>query len=192
MEHKFDSFFKDFSLNHDVKTTDCKEPISEIEEADYKFAREDLEQLSEAVSLDPLSVYTVKDNSSDKESESEEEKKACPVSPVEHTTKSSPFWKRVDMRQKKIIRGLSGLVRDYFKNLVPAKMKKEMFQVWDEFLQSHFPAVYEKSRLSLLGQISVMCLSWKFPEKIRACHLFNDEEKESIIKHGTEFRNQRN
>ena len=59
MEHKFDSFFKDFSLNHDVKTTDCKEPISEIEEADYKFAREDLDQLSEAVSLDPLSVYTV-------------------------------------------------------------------------------------------------------------------------------------
>lgn len=37
-----------------------------------------------------------------------------------------------------------------------------------------------------------MCFSWKFSDKINACTLFNEEEKQELIKQGTEFRDQRN
>lgn len=96
------------------------------------------------------------------------------------------------MRQKKVIRGLLGLSKDYFKSMIEAKSPgNDVFQIWDTKLRTTFPQLYQETRLKLLGHISVMCLSWKFADKIRSCDLFTQEEKESIIKFGEEFKAQR-
>jgi len=115
-----------------------------------------------------------------------------PVEAKASKSKISNFWKRVDMRQKKVIRGLSGLTKDYFKDLVDTRGSEDlMFKAWDDKLKSLFPQLYQESRFRLLGDISVVCLSWKFIEKIRCCNFFTDEEKATIIKYGEGFKTQR-
>lgn len=185
IEQKFDSFFKDFNLNPDTKTVDSSAPKMQDEVANIKFSREDLQQSSDTKSAENYSVYT------DKGSEGG----VCKETPQPRVTnkKYSNFWSRVDMRQKKVIRGLCGLARDYFRNVISdAKDSKEVFALWDECLRTKFPQLYQTSRLQLLGHISSMCLSWKFPDKIKACSLFNEEEKQQIVSHGIELRDQRN
>ena len=164
---------------------------SETYEDKVNFTREDLDIFSESVSLD-YSVYT--DKGSEENNKDVSRGESSKDSAAGSNSKShSPFWKRIDMRQKKVIRGLCGLTKDYFKNMIPeTKTKKEMFAVWDEFLQQHFPELYQTSRLMLLGHISVMCLSWKFSDKINDCELYTKEEKSEIIQYGTQFRDQRN
>lgn len=185
IEQNFDSFFRDFSLNPDTKSIDSSAPKQLKEAADCKFSREDLQQSSDTKSAENYSVYT------DKGSEGGVFKETS--QPKAGEKKYSNFWKRVDMRQKKVIRGLCGLARDYFRDVIAnKKASQEVFALWDECLKTKFPELYHTSRLQLLGHISAMCLSWKFPDKIKACSLFNEEEKHLIIKEGTKFREQRN
>lgn len=182
-EQKFDSFFKDFSLTPEVKSD-----VTDVEDKggapqNCNFSREDLQHASETRSAANVSVYTDKGS----------EIGVLKDSPDSDPKKISNFWKRVDMRQKKVIRGFSGLAKDYFKDVISnKKTSHEMFTAWNECLKEKFPELYQNMRLLVLAQISVMCLSWKFPEKIRACDLFSEEEKEEIIKQGTTFREQRN
>lgn len=184
IEQKFDSFFKDLSLHPETKSNQChKNKGGEL--TDCKFSREDLQILSDTKSADVLSVCT------DKGSDIRDAKEIPELS--EESKKVSSFWKRVDMRQKKVIRGLCGLSRDYFKRLiVEKKTASEIFSVWDSCLKEKFPLLYESSRLILLGHISDLCLSWKFPEKIKTWEFFKEDEKEEVIKHSTLFRSKRN
>jgi hypothetical protein len=154
-------------------------------EGPCKFSREDLIENIDTKSGENFSVFT------DKGSEGgiAQENAKGDIGDM----KVSNFWKRVDMRQKKVIRGLCGLAKDYFKTVISSQKSQDgMFKTWDDTLKSFFPELYGESRLQLLGHISVMCLSWKFPEKIMSCSLFSQAEKEAIIKHGSEFRDQRN
>lgn len=189
MEKNFDHFFKDFSINPDTKTLDSKDigTLSSVDEEQKEdFSREDLGQISDSVSLD-YSVFTDKGSVSQPKDDGNEQ--LIDVNEKTH----SPFWKRIDMRQKKVIRGLCGLTKDHFKSMIPvSKSKNEMFKVWDEYLSTRFLELYRDLRLQLLGHISVMCLSWKFSDKVNSCEFFTEEEKIQIIKFGTEFREQRN
>lgn len=183
-DEKLDSLMKNVTILSVTKneSTFCSKNKGE---APLKFSREDLVDSADTKSGENFSVFT------DKGSENGVPKEL--IKGDIGDMKVSSFWKRVDMRQKKVIRGLCGLAKDYFKSAITNhKSQDGMFKAWDDTLKSTFPELYEESRLQLLGHISVMCLSWKFPEKIRGCNLFSEEEKASIIKHGIEFRDQRN
>lgn len=165
MENNFDNVFKAFTFDNDTKSIDSKEQSGKLKSDDkhaHEFNRDDLEAESESVSLHD-SIYT------DKGSEAGLKENEKLSDSVPSSKSHSPFWKRVDMRQKKVIRGLCGLTKEYFKTMISKKnTKDEMFKVWDDFLLSHFPELYHSSRLVLLGHISVMCLSWKFSEKVNS------------------------
>lgn len=97
------------------------------------------------------------------------------------------------MKEKKIIRGLCGLVKDYFRDItsnIPCQEK--MFEVWEDCLQKHFPDLYTKSRLMILGHISVECLGWKYTQKVNSFKQYSQSERKKIIAYGKEFRQQRN
>ena len=184
IEQKFDSFFRDFNVNPEPRQIENLSKSFECSEETRNFTREDIKQDKKWKEKDDYSVWTDKGSEGfgHKDNKNENEEK-----------KFSNFWKRIDMRQKKVIRGLCGLTRDYFKSLISnKKSKQEMFSLWDESIKRMFPDLYLNFRFQLLGQISVMCLSWKFPEKIREWKLFTPKEMEQIINHGTEFRDQRN
>ena len=153
--------------------------------AECKISEGNQEQFLDTKSAENYSVYT------EKGSEGEVSKETPPLRVGDK--KFSNFWKRVDMRQKKIIRGLCGLARDYFKGVIyNKKASQQVFTLLEECLKTKFPELYQTNRLQLLGHISAMCFSWKFTDKINACTLFNEEEKQELIKQGTEFRDQRN
>lgn len=183
IEQKFDNVFNDCSFLFEPKIG-SNGSTKEGGASSCQFSREDLNGSSLSHTDGNFSVYT------DKGSESKEVKEPGP-SQI-NKMKVSNFWKRVDMRQKKVIRGLSGLSKDFFKGITDSKSPKEsIFQAWDDKLRKTFPELYQEWRLKLLGHISVMCLSWKFADKIRASSLFTADEKDAIIKFGEEFKVQR-
>lgn len=187
IEQKFDSFFKDFNVNPEPKQAEVYSKSIESSEDTRNFTREDIKQDKKWKSKEDYSVCT------DKGSEGFGHKETKEKEEVQEGKNFSSFWKRIDMRQKKVIRGLCGLTKDYFKSLISnKKCKQEMFSIWDDAIKKMFPELYKTSRFQLLGHISVMCLSWKFPEKIRECKLFSQREMDLIIEFGTEFREQRN
>jgi len=187
---KFDFFDKDFDMNLNVSLIDDINEKHVSSEDTANFSREEVVKDSKFHSTDGLSVCT------DKGSVDHEHKEQQPLAPPvveQEPQKVSNFWKRIDMRQKKVIRGLSGLTKEYFRSLIQNKKSKhEIFKTWDAHLKVLIPQVYAVSRLALLGQISVMCFSWKFSEKVKECQLFSNDECEEIIKHGSEFRDERN
>lgn len=186
MKGEFDFATKDIILSSDLRSKVQAQKDS-YDVVSCNFSREDLNEFTASRTGDNYSVCT------DKGTENGAQKDQIPANAELNDMKVSNFWKRVDMRQKKVIRGLCGLAKDYFKNKIPTKKTKDtMFQSWDDTLKHTFPELYDTSRLILLGHISVMCLSWKFPEKVQACTLFTEEEKKKIIEHGNEFREQRN
>jgi hypothetical protein len=185
IDQKFDSFFKDFSLSPDNKTVFSSFKKEGGEQGKNEFSREDLNQASDTKTGDNYSVNT------DKGSEI-----GClkdtPIKKYDNKNISS-FWKRVDMREKKVIRGLCGLSKDYFRGLIDGKKTiEDIFQSWKESFNKNFLDLDHTSLLELIGQASVMSLSWKFAEKVRACKLFTEEEKQVIVKSGKEFKEQRN
>lgn len=146
MEQKFDSFFKDFSVNPVIKPLELNKD-QELSDDTCSFSHNDLGN-KRFKSKDDYSVCT------DKGSEGDGHKE--PVN-TETGQNTSTFWKRIDMRQKKIIRGLSALTKEYFKKMISAqKSKQEIVSDWDEHIRKHFPELHNTSRLMLLGHISVM------------------------------------
>lgn len=185
IDQKFDSFFKDFSLSPDNKTISSSLKKEGGGQGGTEFSRDDLIQSSDTKTGDNYSVNT------DKGSEI-----GClkdtPSKKYENKNISN-FWKRVDMREKKVIRGLCGLSKDYFRGLIEGKKTvDDIFQSWQDSFNKNFADLGHTSLLQLIGQASVMSLSWKFAEKVKACKLFTDEEKQIIVKSGKEFKEQRN
>lgn len=170
IEHKFDSFFRDFSVNPN-------------HEEEYKFSREDLKtEIKPNIDVDVSNKPSF--GSEDQESDDAQ-------STHEHFLSSN--WKRIDVREKKIIRGMCGLTKDYFRDITEGiSCHEEMFNVWDECMKLHFPDLYQRSRLMILSQISVTCLGWKYTQKVNSFKNFTIAERRQIIKFGKEFRNQRN
>jgi hypothetical protein len=98
IDGNFDKIFSDLSMACDVKTLNSSFKFEGGEpQAENEFCREDLNQSSDTKSGDQLSVYTHKG--------SEEGAEKAPL-PAQSTKKISSFWRRVDMREKKVIRGL--------------------------------------------------------------------------------------
>lgn len=157
MEQKFDSFFKDFSVVADPKLETFKEPISKVEED--KFTRSDLVTPQDPSQEKNFSVFP--DKGSERGGRTETVETQVP--------NISSNWKRIDIRQKKVIRTLCDLAKDYFKSLVTkATTTDEIFETWNNVLSQHFPELYTKTRLMLLGQISVTCYGWKYTQKFKS------------------------
>jgi len=66
-----------------------------------KFSREDLEQVTDSKSIDAYSINSENGSQAGLDIDTPDNQLAGIAS-----SKHSPFWKRVDMRQKKVIRGL--------------------------------------------------------------------------------------
>jgi ribosome-binding protein aMBF1 (putative translation factor) len=101
-------------------------------------------------------------------------------------------WKRPDLVEKRVIRALCEIVKDYFNDIAEARKSvsnQEKFTLWDKLIEECFPDTYSTSRLKILGQVCVNSVfGWKFSSKINSLRSINAYQRKQLIKYGGEFR----
>lgn len=72
----------------------------------------------------------------------------------------SPHWKRIDVRKKRITRGLSFLVKDFIKEWLKSNknIKNNFFYYLDGLLKKQFPDIYKEKRIQAFGGIGKIVL----------------------------------
>lgn len=106
----------------------------------------------------------------------------------------SPHWKRVDVRKKKITRGLSFLTKDFIKKWMrKLKIKKEeFFERLDELLIKHFKYIHREKRIQAFGGIGKIVLLCKFEGLVSKSTYLTAREKPLIIEFGREYTHLKN
>jgi len=75
---------------------------------------------------------------------------------TEEVKKNISNWKRSDLVEKRVIRGLSEVSKDFFNNIASsskATTNENKLKIWEDFLKVCFPNLYRTARLKILGQI---------------------------------------
>lgn len=70
--------------------------------------------------------------------------------------KSRSSWKRPDLVEKRVIRALCDVAKDYFNDIAEAHRSvsnQDKFEIWDKLIEVCFPDTYKASRLRILGQV---------------------------------------
>lgn len=107
---------------------------------------------------------------------------------------TSKFWKRVDVREKKIIRGLTSLARDYFKDKVDLNQNiDEILSVWASTLKSDFSTlIQEPHLLSIISQLMVNMFAWRYRQHINSITIYSNEDKARLLAEADEYRKIKN
>ena len=178
---------KDFNV--DFETKDQHEEVKSAENIVPSFTREDLPGSVEVKSEPILSVISF---STSNESETIINIEA-PINVVHKKNTSS--WKRPDLVEKRVIRALCDVVKDYFNDIAKSHNSQsnlEKLTLWDKLIETCFPDAYKTSRLKILGQVCVNTIGWKFAAKINSLKSLNTYQRKQLLKFGDEFREQRN
>jgi len=104
-------------------------------------------------------------------------------------------WKRPDLVEKRVLRALCDIAKDFFNDITKAakaNTNDKKLNLWDQLIQRCFPTLHKTAQLKILGQICVSCMGWKFTEKVNSLKNFNTSQKRQLIKFGKVFRTQRN
>lgn len=116
-----------------------------------------------------------------------------PLNPAQKKMTSS--WKRPDLVEKRVIRALCDVVKDYFNDIAKSHNSQsnlDKLTLWDKLIEECFPDAYKTSRLRILGQVCVNTIGWKFATKINSLKTLNAYQRKQLLKFGDEFREQRN
>lgn len=194
-EHEFDHAVKDFCVNpvskplNPVPTKETK--ATKPAPVNY-FSRDDLREQVK-VMIEQEDFYA--SNASVENYKGSEKVGLSEVPVTEGTKPHKSNWKRPDLVEKRVIRGLCDVAKDYFNYVVNASKattNEKKLKVWETLIETCFPDLYKTSRLKILGQICVNCMGWKFTDKINSFKNFNTYQRKQLIKFGKEFRTQRN
>ena len=102
----------------------------------------------------------------------------------------SPNWKRLDVTQKRVTRGLCSLAKNFFRQCLKTGKNKLLYTFWtviEEFLQTWFKRLYEERRLEVLGTVGKMVLMKKFNEYMAKTTMFGRKEKTAIRRHANDY-----
>uniref|UniRef100_A0A7S3JGM2 Uncharacterized protein n=1 Tax=Euplotes harpa TaxID=151035 RepID=A0A7S3JGM2_9SPIT len=101
----------------------------------------------------------------------------------------SRHWKRVDVRQKKITRGLSSLSKEFILSYLSkfAPSKQMFFKTVDLLLKEHFPYIFRTQRIQALGGLGKIVLMSKFESAVKYCAYLSKRDKAEILRYGNSF-----
>ena len=109
-------------------------------------------------------------------------------------TNQSPHWKRIDVKQKKITRGLTQLTKTFIRKWMKKSKhkRKDFFKSLDFLLKTYFPQIYNEKRIEALGGIAKIILMVKFEKEVGASHFLKFREKQQILSYGRDFTRWKN
>lgn len=98
----------------------------------------------------------------------------------------SPHWRRIDVRQKRITRGLSSLAKDFIQSWMKRdkKRKKNFFEALDNLLRQHFLYIYRKKRIQAHGGLGRIVLMCKFEKLVASSTYLSEADKKKILNFG--------
>lgn len=101
-------------------------------------------------------------------------------------TNQSPHWKRIDVKQKKVTRGLSQLAKSFINKwlLADKERKDNFFMHLDNLLINYFPSIHQSKRIETLGGIGKIILMIRFEREIESSRYLSHDEKEQILEYG--------
>ncbi|CAI2387236.1 unnamed protein product [Moneuplotes crassus] len=188
-EWEFDHAMKDFCVNPKPKNAG---QVQTKKATPCTFSREDLKEEAK-IKIEQEDFYH--SNISVENYKGSEKVGLSEIPMTEGARAYKSNWKRSDLVEKRVIRGLCDVAKDFFNDVVrsaKATNNEKKLKVWINLVGSCFPELYKTSKLKILGQICVNCMGWKFTEKINSFKIFNTSERKKLIKYGKEFRTQRN
>lgn len=174
---------------------------SEIDCKDFSNVNEDVcDDISDLQLVSPLEDFDVENlnswsiplTSTNKSSDKIDDISSLKT-PSQKKTRSS--WMRPDLVEKRVIRALWDISKDYFNDIAEAKhsiTNEDRFTSWDNLIETHFPEAYKTSKLKILGQVCVNAIGWKFATKINSIKTLNTYQRKQMLKFGSEFREQKN